>query len=62
MPEFSCYITIENKLDCSLTFLNDGADYGHWQVNPPQTIGASTTSSQFQLKDNFGQNSYSRFL
>ncbi|KAL8791963.1 MAG: hypothetical protein Q9195_005452 [Heterodermia aff. obscurata] len=56
MPDYSCYITIKNDLDCSLTFLNDGADHGYWNVNPPTTIDANTTSSQFQLKDYWGPN------
>ena len=61
MPDFSCYITIKNTLDCSLTFLNDGADHGSWNINPPQTINAGETSTQFQLKDNWGQKIYSRY-
>ncbi|KAK6506850.1 hypothetical protein TWF481_005310 [Arthrobotrys musiformis] len=56
MPDYSCYITIKNTLDCSLTFINDGAEHGSWEINPPNIIGAHTTSSQFQLKDHLGLN------
>ncbi|RSL48474.1 hypothetical protein CEP54_012910 [Fusarium duplospermum] len=56
MPDYSCYITIVNKLNCSLTFLNDGADHGYWEVDPPSTIEANSTSKEFQLKDRWGPN------
>ncbi|KAH7010941.1 hypothetical protein B0J12DRAFT_59179 [Macrophomina phaseolina] len=51
----SSYISIENKLNCSLTFVNKGTESGYWQQNPPQTISANATSSEFQVKDKFGK-------
>lgn len=53
MPDFSCYITITNSLDVSLTFVNDSANHGYFSTNPPQNISANSTGS-FQLKDHTG--------
>lgn len=58
MPDYSCYITIINNLDCSLTHVNDGADHGYWEKSPPQTIYANTPSSQFHLKDSLGEKNF----
>jgi hypothetical protein len=55
MPDYSSYITIKNNLDCSLTFVNYGADHGNWEMEPPATINPGRVSRQFQLKDSWGQ-------
>ncbi|MCJ1386227.1 hypothetical protein MMC17_009353 [Xylographa soralifera] len=54
MGDFSCYIKIKNDLDVSLTYVNRGLTEGYWNVAPPDTIAANSTSSQFQTKDNWG--------
>ena len=54
MPDYSCYITVENSLSCALTYVNKSVGHGYWETDPPAEIKANTTSSQFQVKDRTG--------
>jgi hypothetical protein len=54
MGDYSCYINITNKLSYPLTFVDKGADWGYWHIDPPTTIGPRAKGS-FQLKDSAGK-------
>ena len=54
MGDYSCYVTIKNKLSVGLTQTSNGIVHGFWKTSPPDTISANSSSGQFQLKDKLG--------
>lgn len=52
--DHSCYITLTNNLNSSITLAGYSASHGDWDTVPPSTIAPKATSYQMRLKDNFG--------
>jgi hypothetical protein len=49
MPESSCYITVENKLNVDLNFVSKNAVHGSWAKEPDEIIKAGS-KAECQLK------------
>lgn len=54
MADFSCYITIANQTPFSLLYKSKDQSWGKWTTDPPVSIKAFSTSSQFRLEDKGG--------